>query len=141
MTVPSAPARLGRILAVSALALLAGACAERIEQPFFTTPPQVILPSGVRAQPLQVAVCYSSNTTTEAKLREKVASACSNPQLVRQDLTGDCDLIQPVRATFSCTAVNAELAKVERPRRRETDQRRFRTDPQVISEEPQGDKR
>lgn len=132
---------LRRFLLLSCVAAGVAGCASRIEQPFFTAPPQVILPSGVRAQPAQVAVCYSSNTTTEAALREKVASACSNPQLVRQDLTGDCTMIQPVRATFSCTAVNADVAKIEKPYRRETDQRRFRVDPQVISEEPQGDKR
>lgn len=132
---------LWRFAAVFCLFGAVSGCAERIERPFFTAPPQVILPSGVRVEPAQVAVCYSSNTTTEQGLRDLVSKACSNPQLVRQDLTGDCTMIQPVRATFSCTAVNAEVAKIEKPYRREVDKRRFRVDPQVISEEPQGDKR
>lgn len=140
--IPRPPALRFRFLApVFCLLVGLGACAERIEQPFFTAPPQVILPTGVRVEPPQVAICYSSNTTTEAALREKVLSACTDPQLLRQDLTGDCTLVQPVRATFSCTAVDAEVAKIETPYRRVVDRNRFRLDPQVLSEQPKEDKR
>ena len=118
-------------LLLAGLVLLT-ACGERaIERPHFTQPPQVLLPSGARTDRNLVAVCYSSATTSVEALRAMVAAACENPQMVRQDLTGHCTMVQPVRVTFACSRVDTEVAKIERPFGRGDEGGRYRTEPVV----------
>ena len=117
--------------------LLAGlvplaACGEKgSERPYFTQPPQIILPSGARTDRNLVAVCYSSATINAEGLRAMIGKACENPRMVRQDLTGFCTLIQPVRATFACSRVDTEVAKVEQPFGKFGEGGRFRSEPLV----------
>jgi hypothetical protein len=118
-------------LALAGLVLLSACGGQTIEEPFFTRPPQVLLPSGARTDRNLVAVCYGSSTTTPEALRAMVAKACENPQMVRQDITGECTMLQPIRVTFACSRVDAEVVKVERPYRRDDEGGRFRTEPQV----------
>ena len=112
--------------------ILVAACGEKgSERPYFTQPPQIILPSGARTNQNLVAVCYSSLTISAEALRAMVGKGCENPQMVRQDLTGFCTLVQPVRATFACSRVDAEVAKVERPFGKFGEGGRFRSEPLV----------
>jgi hypothetical protein len=104
------------ILVLAGLIPLAACGSGRaIERPFFTQPPQILLPSGARVDQGLVAVCYGSATTGVDELRSMVAKACENPQMLRQDLTGNCTALQPVRATFACSRIDTDVAKIERP--------------------------
>lgn len=118
-------------LLLAGLVLLA-ACGEGgSERPYFTQPPQIILPSGARTDHNLVSVCYSSATTSAEGLRAMVGKGCENAQLVRQDLTGFCTLVQPVRATFTCSRVDTEVAKIEQPFGKFGEGGRFRAEPLV----------
>lgn len=119
------------ILVPAGLILLTACGGGGIERPFFTEPPQVLLPSGTRTDRNLVAVCYSSATTSAEALRDMVAKACESPRLLRQDLTGGCTMVQPVRATFACSQVDREVARVERPYIKGGTGARFRLDPDV----------
>lgn len=119
------------ILVLTGLVLLAACGGGGIERPFFTEPPSILLPSGARTDRNLVAVCYSSATTSAEDLRALVVRACESPQLLRQDLTGGCTLVQPVRATFACSRIDREFARVEVPFIKGGDGGRFRLDPEV----------
>ncbi|WP_162914661.1 hypothetical protein [Desertibaculum subflavum] len=123
------------ILVPAGLVLLAACGGGGIERPFFTEPPSFVLPTGARSDRNLVAVCYSSATTSAEALRTLVARACESPQLLRQDLTGGCTLVQPVRATFACSRIDREVARVEVPYIKGGDEGRFRLDPEVPGDE------
>lgn len=116
---------------LAGLVLLAACGGGAIERPYFTPPPQILLPSGARTDQNLVAVCYSSATTSAEALRNLVGGACENPRLLRQDLTGYCTLVQPIRATFACSRIDREIVKVERPFGKNEDRGRYRVEPQV----------
>lgn len=118
------------VVLLAGLTLLAACGDGAIERPFFTQPPQILLPSGARTDRNLVSVCYSSATTSVEALRTLVADACETPQMVRQDLTGYCTLVQPIRVTFACSRVDREVAKIEIPYGSGQDPR-FRSEPLV----------
>jgi hypothetical protein len=59
------------------------------------------------AQPSRVAVCYNAMTTTAAEVRAVAARSCeagTEPKPLARDLSLNyCPILQPARATFTCT--------------------------------------
>lgn len=99
------------LLTACFLAPFLGACSDLdANEPYFTGPPGFYTETGNYAKVARVAICYNRLATTPQDLATLVKSACTNPQLVRQDYGGACTLQQPVRATFVCDNVNADIA-------------------------------
>lgn len=108
----------GRLATLAGAALLmaaglAGCSSHDLDGPYFTTPPVYYSERGSRLPVKAVSVCYSSAFATPADILDRVRTACSNPRYVGSDYEGLCTLAYPARATYTCDAVDKEIAGKE----------------------------